>query len=92
MIHIYMEMSQGNSLCSCLKQKNTSFFFFFLQNQKRQEGRTGPVWRSRVDTSGREEEVDKQCGRVNIAKYCVHMYVNEKMIPVEIIAGMRIGG
>jgi hypothetical protein len=37
-MHIYMEMSQGNSLCS-------SFFFFY--KIKEQEGRTGPVGRRR---------------------------------------------
>jgi hypothetical protein len=29
---------------------------------------------------------------VNIAKYCVHMYANGKMIPIEIIPGMREKG
>jgi hypothetical protein len=28
-IHIYMEMSQGNSLCSYFKQTKISFFFFY---------------------------------------------------------------
>jgi hypothetical protein len=34
-IHIYMEISQGNSLCSYLKQTKMSF--------KKQESKTGPV-------------------------------------------------
>jgi hypothetical protein len=27
-----------------------------------------------------------------LCKYCVHMYINEKMIPVETILGMTGGG
>jgi hypothetical protein len=42
-IHICMEMSQGNSLCSYLKQTKMSIFFFYKIRE--QEGRTGPVWR-----------------------------------------------
>jgi hypothetical protein len=35
-IHIYIEISQGNSLCSYLyhKQAKMSFFLFLLQNQR----------------------------------------------------------
>jgi hypothetical protein len=33
------------------------------------------------------EAVGKGNGRVNIAQICVHMYVNGRMIPVEIIPG-----
>jgi hypothetical protein len=40
-IHKYMEMSQGNSLCSYLKQK---CYFFFFYKIREQEGRIGPVW------------------------------------------------
>jgi hypothetical protein len=48
-IHIYMEISQGNSLCSYLylKQTKMSFFSFifsfFFYNIGEEEGRTGPV-------------------------------------------------
>jgi hypothetical protein len=38
-IHTYMEMSQGNSLYSYLKQKCP------FSNMIEQEGKTGPVWR-----------------------------------------------
>jgi hypothetical protein len=42
-IHIYMEISQGNSLCNYLylKQPKMSFFyfFFFLQQNQRKGGR-----------------------------------------------------
>jgi hypothetical protein len=46
MIHIYMEISQGNSLCSYLylKQAKMSFiFYFFFYKIRQQEGRTGPA-------------------------------------------------
>jgi hypothetical protein len=39
-------------------------------------------------TSERGEEVEKLCGRVKMCKYCVHMYINGKMKPVETIPGM----
>jgi hypothetical protein len=49
--HLYMEIPQGNSLCSYLylKQANMScfsfsFFFFFFCKIREQEGRTGPAW------------------------------------------------
>jgi hypothetical protein len=45
-VHTYMELSQGNSLCSYLylrQAKMSSFFlFFFLYKTEEQEGRTGP--------------------------------------------------
>jgi hypothetical protein len=40
-IHIYMEMSQRNSLCSYLKQTKISFFFFYKTGE--QEGGTDPI-------------------------------------------------
>jgi hypothetical protein len=41
-----MEVLQGNSLCSYLKQAKMSFFssFFFLYKIGEQEIRTGPAW------------------------------------------------
>jgi hypothetical protein len=42
-----------------------------------------------VGTGGRGEEVRDGCGKVNICKYCVHKYVNGKMVPVETIPQMR---
>jgi hypothetical protein len=44
-IHIYMVISQGNSLCSYLylKQAKKSFFIFFFYKIGEQESRTGPV-------------------------------------------------
>jgi hypothetical protein len=41
-IHIYMEMSQENSLYCDLKQTKMSIFFFYRIGE--QEGRTGPAW------------------------------------------------
>jgi hypothetical protein len=45
-VHIYMELSQGNSLGSYLylKQAKMSFFFFLLYKIREQEDRTGPAW------------------------------------------------
>jgi hypothetical protein len=61
--------------------------FFFIYEITEQEGRT--ILPGGVGTSGREEEVGRGCGRVNIVnKYFVHMYVKGKMIPVETIPGM----
>jgi hypothetical protein len=42
-IRMYMEMSQGNSLCSYLKQKCLFFFFFQKQNRKAPVGGLAPV-------------------------------------------------
>jgi hypothetical protein len=44
-----------------------------------------------VRTSGRETDIKKRGWRVNIVEiFCVHMYVNGKMRPVETMPG--IGG
>jgi hypothetical protein len=42
-IHIYMEMSQGNSLCSYLKPAKMSFFSFFYKIGEQENG-TGSAW------------------------------------------------
>jgi hypothetical protein len=39
---MYMEVSQGNSLCSYLKQAKISVLFFFYKIVE-QKGRTGPA-------------------------------------------------
>jgi hypothetical protein len=39
-----MEMSQGNSLCSYLKQTNKKKSTVFPSLTKEQKGRTGPAW------------------------------------------------
>jgi hypothetical protein len=53
-------MSQGNSLCSSLKQAKMSLFSFsfFLYRIRDQEDGTGLVWEE-VGTGGRGEEVGK---------------------------------
>jgi hypothetical protein len=56
---MYMEMSQGNSLCSYLKSTKLSFFFFYKIVE--QEGRTGLVWG--VGTSGKEGGCGKKGAR-----------------------------
>jgi hypothetical protein len=52
-----MEMSQGNSLYSYLKQKCLSLSLSFFTKTE-QEGRTG------IGTSGREEDVRKGCRKM----------------------------
>jgi hypothetical protein len=65
-----MIMSQGNSLCSYLKQRCLFLFFYKIEEQ---EGGTGPAWGG-VGTSGRGEEVGKRCRRVNMVKtLCTHV-------------------
>jgi hypothetical protein len=65
-IHTYMEISQGNSLCSCLylKQAKMSCFSFYLSPIKSENMRAGQVL-SRVgsgNTSGRVEVLRKWVG------------------------------
>jgi hypothetical protein len=55
-----MEMSQRNSLCSCLKQTKCVTFFFFYKIGE-QEGRIGPPGGLFPVEEG--EEVGKGCGR-----------------------------
>jgi hypothetical protein len=83
-----MEMSQGNSLCSYLKETKMSFLFP-LQNQ-RAEGLNRSclvsialVWRGR--------RWRKDVGGQIWCKYCVHMYVNGKLIPVKTLLWMGRG-
>jgi hypothetical protein len=51
------------------------------------------IWVEQVLLGGwyqsKGEEVGKRCRRMNTYKYCVHMYVNGKMRPVESIPEMR---
>jgi hypothetical protein len=63
-----MEMAQGNSLYSYLKQIKMLFHFSFTK----QEGRTGPVWG--FGTSGRGEVAGKVRRRVNMVQIlCTHV-------------------
>jgi hypothetical protein len=84
-----MEVPQGNSLCSYLKQTKMSFFCSFtkLENRGAEQVLLGVI-----GTSGREEEVRKGIGVQIWFKYYVHKYVNEKkMIAVETVPGMERG-
>jgi hypothetical protein len=63
-----METSHGNSLCSYLKQTKMSFFFFYRMAEQVLPGDGG------VGTSGRGEEKQKECRRVNIVQVlCTHV-------------------
>jgi hypothetical protein len=86
---MYMEVSQGNSLCRYLKQTEVSFFFFYKIGE--QEDRRGPV--SGVRTSGRREDVGKRCRRVNTVQILyTHISKWKKMRLVVTITGMGGGG
>jgi hypothetical protein len=75
--HTYMEISQGNSLCSYmyLKLKCHVFSFylfsFFSYKSGEQEGRTSPAQGRRAGTSGRGEVLGKEDRRVNMV--CAHV-------------------
>jgi hypothetical protein len=94
LIHTYMEMSQGNSLCSHLIQAKMSLFFFFLffllQNWR--TGRWNRSARGGIGTSEGGEVVGKGCRSMNMVQYCVDMHVNVKMRPVGTIPGKRESG
>jgi hypothetical protein len=79
-----MEMSQGNSLCSYIKQTKKSLFFFYKFGE--QEGGTGSGTGLVPVGGGRRWGKDE--GR---CKYCVCMYINGKIGPVETIPGMGEG-
>jgi hypothetical protein len=60
-----MEMSQGNSLYSYLKQQK--YHFSKTEDRKVKQVLSG------VDTSGRGEDISKGCRRVNMVKIlCTH--------------------
>jgi hypothetical protein len=77
-IHTYMEISQGNSLCSYLylKQAKMSCFsfdlfsFFLLQN-RRTGGQNKSYPREKAVTSGRREVLRKEVNMVQ--KMCTHV-------------------
>jgi hypothetical protein len=63
-----MEMSQGNSLCSYLKQKNVFFSFAKSQNERTEQ----VLSRGLVPVVG--EDVGKGFRRVNIVQIlCTHV-------------------
>jgi hypothetical protein len=61
-IHIYAEMSQGNSLYIAILNRNV-FFCCFFYKVREQKSRTGTWGR---DNNGSGEEVGKGYRRVNI--------------------------
>jgi hypothetical protein len=68
-IHICMEMSEGNSLCSYLKQAKMSFCFL-IQNQ-RTGGRNRSCWELVPAGAG---ECRERCRRVNMVQIlCTHV-------------------
>jgi hypothetical protein len=60
-----MEMSQGNSLCSYLKQTKMLFFSFFYKIRE-QQGVTGPAWRGCYQWEG--DNVGKWWRMVNMVQ------------------------
>jgi hypothetical protein len=73
-IHIYMEMSQGNSLY--LKQANMSFLSFPLHNWRTGGwNRSCRVGRGVVGTSGREE--GRKGGRTVNMVQILHIHVHK---------------
>jgi hypothetical protein len=66
-----MEISQGNSLCSYLKQTKMSFFSFTKsENMRTEHVMSGGV----AATSGREE-MGNGCERMNIVQIlCTHVF------------------
>jgi hypothetical protein len=77
-------MSQGNSLCSYLKQTKKPFV-----KKREQQGKTGPVWE--LLPVGRQEDIRKGCRRVNMVEYYALVNENGKMRPAEAIPGIRGG-
>jgi hypothetical protein len=68
-IHILMEMSQENSLCSYLKQTKMSLFFSFTKWEQEVKQVLSGGW---YQWEG--EDVRKRCGRVNIVQIlCTHV-------------------
>jgi hypothetical protein len=63
-----MEMPQGNSLCSYLKQTKMTFF-----KNREQEGKTGPGWEMAQVGEGRYKERVRRVNMVNIMHSCMKM-------------------
>jgi hypothetical protein len=82
-----MEMSWRNSLYSYPKPKKMSIFFYKIREQ---EERTGSILGG--VSVRRRKYGGKGYGRVSIVKYCVHIYVNGKMKPVETFQEWEQGG
>jgi hypothetical protein len=89
-IHMYMEVPQGNSMCSYFKQTKRSFFFFFSYTKSETRkikhilyGGLVPFWRGRGG---------EKVGKVNMVQI-LHIHVCKwKIMSVETISGMREEG
>jgi hypothetical protein len=81
-IHIYIEMSQGNS-CVAILSKGKCHFFPFTKLESRSVEEVLPGVGVGTTRSGRKWE-QGMGGRI-WCKYCVHMCVSGKMRPVETI-------
>jgi hypothetical protein len=79
-IHIYMEISQGNSLCSYLYLKKAKMSFFLFSSTKLENKRVEHVLRwggreEKAGTSGSGEMVGKEGSRVNMVQNIyTHVY------------------
>jgi hypothetical protein len=74
-IHIWMETTQGNSMCSYLKLAKTSCFSFYLFSSAISENRRVEQALGEGDgTSGRGEVTDKCDRRMNTVQImCAHI-------------------
>jgi hypothetical protein len=80
-IHMYMEISQGNFLYGYLKQTEMSFLKIKMENRRAEQ----VLW-GRGGIRGRGENEGRECRRVNIVQN-----VNGKMRPVKNILRMGVG-
>jgi hypothetical protein len=79
-IHMYMEMSEGNSPCSCLylnKKKGHFFFFLLFSSTKLENSRAEQVCQGQwgLVPIGRMEMAEKGDRRVNMVQIlCTHVW------------------
>jgi hypothetical protein len=67
-IHIYMEISQGNALCSYLYFKQTKMSFFFSLQNRRTGGWNRSFPEMGAGTRGREEVARKGSRREDMVQ------------------------
>jgi hypothetical protein len=72
-------LSQVDQCISILSKQK----YHFLNTNREQEGRTGPVWG--LGTTGSQEDMGRRCKRIHMLQILCNMYVNGKMISVETI-------
>jgi hypothetical protein len=85
-----MEISQGKPLCISTKQKCHVYVFFLifslLQNWRIGEWNRSCPGRELVPVKGGGGRARGNMMNTIWCKYCVYVYINAKMIPVEIIS------